>query len=38
VVVFREPGAVTAALIDGLHRYRVSAALGFPSIPAWLGS
>jgi hypothetical protein len=34
VVVFREPGARTAALLDGLPRYRVSAALGFASIPA----
>jgi hypothetical protein len=34
VVVFREPGAVSAALLDGLHRYWVSVALGFSSIPA----
>jgi hypothetical protein len=34
VVVFREPGAATAALLDGLHRLRVSLALGFVSIPA----
>jgi hypothetical protein len=34
VVVFREPGALTTALLDGLHRYRVSLALGFSSIPA----
>jgi hypothetical protein len=33
VVLFREPGAVTAALLDGLHRYRVSLSLGFASIP-----
>jgi hypothetical protein len=33
-IVFREPGAVKAALLDGLHRFRVSAALGFASIPA----
>jgi hypothetical protein len=34
VVVFREPGAQTAALLDGLHRVRVSIALGFVAIPA----
>ena len=34
VVVFREPGAVTAALLDGLHRYWVSVALNFALIPA----
>jgi hypothetical protein len=34
VVVFREPGAAAAALLDGLHRLRISVALGFVSIPA----
>lgn len=34
IVVFREPGAATAALLDGLHRWRVSLALGFLAIPA----
>lgn len=34
IVVFREPGAATAALLDGLHRVRISLALGFVSIPA----
>lgn len=34
VVVFREPGAPTAALLDGLHRWRISLALGFLAIPA----
>jgi hypothetical protein len=34
IVVFRDTDAVTAALLDGLHRYRVSLALGFQSIPA----
>jgi hypothetical protein len=34
VVIFREPGAATARLLDGIHRYRLSAALGFRLIPA----
>jgi hypothetical protein len=34
VVIFREPGAATATLLDGLHRYRLSLALGFTLIPA----
>ena len=33
VVVFREPGASTATLLDGVHRWRASLALGFSSIP-----
>jgi hypothetical protein len=33
VVVFREPDAATATLLDGMHRWRVSLALGFSSIP-----
>jgi ParB-like chromosome segregation protein Spo0J len=33
VVVFREPGAGTAMLLDGLHRLRLSQALGFVAIP-----
>jgi hypothetical protein len=33
VVIFREPGAATATLLDGLHRYRLSLALGFALIP-----
>jgi hypothetical protein len=33
VVVFREPGAATATLLDGLHRWRASSALGFSAIP-----
>ena len=36
VSVFREPGAVQATLLDGLHRWHVSRALGFPSIPCTL--
>jgi hypothetical protein len=34
VVIFREPQAATATLLDGLHRYRLSLALGFTLIPA----
>jgi hypothetical protein len=34
VVVFREAGAVTAAVLDGLLRFQVSRALGFVLIPA----
>jgi hypothetical protein len=34
VVIFREPGAATATLLDGLHRFRLSLALGFTLIPA----
>jgi hypothetical protein len=34
VVIFREPGAATATLLDGLHRYQLSLALGFKLIPA----
>lgn len=34
IVVYREPGAARAMLLDGLHRLRVSLALGFVSIPA----
>jgi hypothetical protein len=34
VVIFREPGAPAAALLDGLHRLQLSRALGFVSIPA----
>ncbi len=33
VAVFREPGEAQASLLDGLHRWHVSQALGFPSIP-----
>jgi hypothetical protein len=33
VVVFREPGATKATLLDGLHRWRASSALGFSAIP-----
>jgi len=33
VVVFREPGAATATLLDGLHRWRLSQALGYIAIP-----
>jgi ParB-like nuclease domain len=33
VVVFREPGAATALLLDGTHRWRVSQALKFIAIP-----
>jgi hypothetical protein len=33
-VIFREPEAATATLLDGLHRYRLSLALGFTLIPA----
>jgi hypothetical protein len=36
VPVFREPGAAQATLLDGLHRWHVSRALGFPSIPCTL--
>jgi hypothetical protein len=32
-VVFREPGAASAALLDGLHRWQMSRALGFVEIP-----
>jgi hypothetical protein len=34
VIVFRERLAVTAELLDGLHRYWVSVALNFALIPA----
>jgi hypothetical protein len=34
VVVFRRSGGETAALLDGLHRFHVSRALGFAYIPA----
>ncbi len=34
IVIFREPGAPTAQLLDGLHRWRISLTLGFASIPA----
>jgi hypothetical protein len=34
VVIFREPGAATATVLDGLHRYQLSVALGFTSISA----
>src|SRR5665213_3239365 len=33
VVVFREPGASRAKLLDGEHRRRVSVKLGFVEIP-----
>lgn len=33
VVVFREPEADTATLLDGLHRLRASAAVGYTMIP-----
>jgi hypothetical protein len=33
VPVFREPAAVQAKLLDGLHRWHVSKTLGFPAIP-----
>jgi ParB-like chromosome segregation protein Spo0J len=36
VVVFREPGAATTMLLDGLHRWKVSAALGVNMIPCML--
>jgi excisionase family DNA binding protein len=36
VVVFREPGAATTMLLDGLHRWKVSTALGFNMIPCML--
>jgi len=34
IIVFREPGARMATLLDGMHRWRASVALGFASIPA----
>jgi hypothetical protein len=34
VVVFREPRAPTAVLLDGLHQYRLALALGFTFIAA----
>jgi hypothetical protein len=36
VPVFREPGATQATLLEGLHRWHVSRALGFPTIPCAL--
>ena len=33
VPVFRDPGATQATLLDGVHRWHVSRALGFSSIP-----
>jgi hypothetical protein len=33
VVVFRELGAATARLLDGMHRWRLSQALGYIAIP-----
>jgi hypothetical protein len=33
VVVFRELGAATATLLDGLHRWLLSQALGYIAIP-----
>jgi len=33
VPIFREPGMARATLFDGMHRWRVSRALGLPLIP-----
>ena len=33
IIVFREPGAAVATLLDGLHRVRLSLAVGFAVIP-----
>jgi ParB-like chromosome segregation protein Spo0J len=35
IIVFRHPGALRAKLVAGTHRWRVSAALGFPMISCW---
>jgi len=34
IIVFREPCAASAVLLDGMHRWRLSLALGFAAIPA----
>jgi len=36
ILVFRKPGAELARLVDGTHRWRVAAALGFSMIPCLL--
>lgn len=38
IIVYRAQGSMLAMLLDGLHRVRISRALGFTSIPATLVS